>query len=403
MKAPDDVSVVTVVHAYQKHNPEGWTAIVEHSGPSRTKVLEKIIAILGRRDVEMWAYKATDDSLHGLLRVSPAEQLKLMNCKDLTLFFRPFVLPGNTPGKESDIVLLWASKVQNTNELATIANTLRDVHGYIANKSSIGIRVSKASLGAARQALVRTSSRFSQANSSVSGEMRWAAHGFPPQWSAKTVVEAFGQTHEQSKWTPWNVVPFRSTTSQQRTTWYLKADTEPSQKRLILPTGDKILICKIDTPQEAWVKSQTFEAEKRELHKATRRQKIVAAACQPTTEFSKDDPWAGYQKTEATAPRSSRSSSSTFTGVPSSASDSAVADLQKQFAAMSVRMDQQEKRMDIMDSTMAGNHNEVMTMLRAIAGNTAPGSSPSGKRPPEVASSLLKAITDGRGRKEQRQ
>lgn len=74
----------------------------------------------------------------------------------------------------------------------------------------------------------------------------------------------------------------------QRAAWYLKSDVEPPQSRLILPSGDKILICKCDAPADIRVKSQQKQVEQRERNKAQRRKHITASASQP--DFPDGDP-----------------------------------------------------------------------------------------------------------------
>lgn len=106
--------MITVVHASRCHNPEEWKAFYDRQ-----------------------------------LSQVPA-QLPFY----LLLFFRPFIAPGSTPARETDIALLWATKVQTAHELATISNTLKDVRGFIATKRSMGVRIHKDSLASVRQVLI---------------------------------------------------------------------------------------------------------------------------------------------------------------------------------------------------------------------------------------------------------
>eukprot|EP00435_Cladocopium_sp_Y103_P060014 s395_g21.t1 len=195
---PTDDSVIAVVHAYQRqrHNVEA-----KH----------------GRSNFGVWGVKCEDQKLQAFTRVKPAELLKLRNSKDLIVFFRHFVAPGTSPPQEKDVVLLWATKISNGEELSKVSNTLKGIHGFIANKSSLGVRVSKDALGPARLMLVKTNSRFNQVNQNVAGDLRWIAHGFPPQWSAQAIVEVMSTPADDGQWEPWHVVPYRSITQQQRT------------------------------------------------------------------------------------------------------------------------------------------------------------------------------------------
>lgn len=192
--APTDDSVVAVVHAYRRHNVEGWDAIwSERITDTKRNVQDRITTLLGRTTFDLWSFKCTDAKLSALIRISPAELNKLLNSKDLLLFFRPFVPAGQVPRAEANVVLLWATKIQTTIELATVGNTLKGVLGFIATESSIGVRVQKDCLGPARAVLVRNNTSYCSTNRCIAGELRWIAHGFPSHWSAKAIVEVFSK------------------------------------------------------------------------------------------------------------------------------------------------------------------------------------------------------------------
>lgn len=123
------------------------------------------------------------------------------------------------------------------------------------------------------------------------------------------------------------------------------------------------MICQCVTPQEARKKSFDAQQETREANKTRRRQEIIAAVSQSSDRTSNhDDPWANWKSRPApkTTPRNAP------TVRPN---DTVVEELQKQVSTMSARLDKHESRMDAMDATLAGNHTEVMSMLRAIAGS----------------------------------
>ena len=96
---------------------------------------------------------------------SAEHAILLINSKDPLFFFRPFVSIACPPVPEDGIVIVWANKFDTLSEMITVTNTLKGVQGYVANPQSVGIRVSKEGVAAARAALQHPSViRMSQAH-----------------------------------------------------------------------------------------------------------------------------------------------------------------------------------------------------------------------------------------------
>ena len=120
----------------------------------------------------------------------------------------------------------------------------------------------------------------------------------------------------------------------------------------------------METPHEILTKKLHDKQQLNEESKACRRETILQGKSLP-------DPWAkwkpnlGSSKGQGKASESSRPAASSSFAASSSDSNTAkltcdLSDLQQQVAQMSLRMYNQDKRMDFFKTTLAGKFNEVM-------------------------------------------
>lgn len=158
--------------------------------------------------------------------------------------------------------------------MITVTNTLKGVQGYVANPQSVGIRVSKEGVAAARAALQHPSVQITTSNQNVAGTLRYVARGFPLNISAPAIVKCLAAPADGSEWKQWNVIPYKSIVQGATRTWYLKADVAPSHNRLILPEGWKITLCAEPTTQETFIQKTTERQKELEKAKEKRRQRI---------------------------------------------------------------------------------------------------------------------------------
>ena len=163
----EDDSKVVCVSCFSKYNHEGWQASCRSYRVAKTTVADKVKQTTGTKTVELWGMKINEQKgmMTCFARVSAEHAILLINSKDPLFFFRPFVSIACPPVPEDGIVIVWANKFDTLSEMITVTNTLKGVQGYVANPQSVGIRVSKEGVAAARAALQHPSViRMSQAH-----------------------------------------------------------------------------------------------------------------------------------------------------------------------------------------------------------------------------------------------
>ena len=395
-------SVILCVHAYHKHNPEGWNEIYNHNFKTlRQNVVHRICQLGKFANLDFWGLRVSQkkDQLNGFVRVSGSESTVLLDCKDVILYFRPFVSPEKPPKPENGVALLWSNKIHNAHELTTVSNTLKGVRGFIANAQGLGVRVECDSLAAARSSLQMPSTRFTQTNQHVKGDLRFVAAGFPLAVSAAAVVKCLASPAQDSPWASWHVIPYKSTIQGSTRTWYLKADQPPLLKRLVLTDGTKVTISEQQTAQEAVQEKRRSMQQQAEIGKAKRRQDILSRTAASSEPFSNTDPWSNWNSSQASKGSKGQrrqSWNSSYTRDDNLASE--VAQLRDQCNSLTERLDKTDRRIDVMDHTMAANHNEVMMALRSLGASGSSGSEnpeQGRKRSPEMKQSPLKQLAGG--------
>ena len=106
-----------------------------------------------------------------------------MDLRDASVLYRPMLRPGEELRTES---LPLDSTIA---ALAEICNTLPGIRGYIANVSSLGVRVEHKHAALARQGWERPGSTISDSNKNVAGKITFALQGFPVGTSAQAVTD----------------------------------------------------------------------------------------------------------------------------------------------------------------------------------------------------------------------
>ena len=290
----------------------------------------------------------------------------VVNSRDQFLLARPFVPKGAKPPLEEGVVILWANQIKTIPELHTISNTLLGIKGFVGNLQGVGVRIAVSHVAPARALLQTPNPRVTNDDRTVGGFFKYLLVGVPAHMSSSQLIHALTHPTDDSGWQSWKVIPVRhqsnAGSSCSRT---IKADEPPSQPRIFLPSGEKILISKLETAHEARVKKNARQTAKNEESKARRREQIL----QGNRSFESFDPWASWKPTQDSKGKGSKSSRPTSSGT-STTPDSAAArltrdlqDLQAQVSQMNLRMDSQDKRMDNFQNTLAGNHSEIMSLL----------------------------------------
>ena len=296
-----DESQVIVVAAFAKYNAEGWTELCECSfKETRSQVVQKIAKILNIRPVELWGLRINHEKqmLTCFVRVAKAHEVakdkasSLCDSKLRLLFFRPFVSAASPPTVENNVSLLWSNKVTNTQDLLTICNTLKGVRGFIANQQSIGVRIEKSGIAAARAALQLPQAGIVASNANVAGTMKYIGRGFPASLSAADIVKALATAADDSTWQPWHVIPFKSQMQGDTKTCFLKADEAPNLERVVWPGGNKITFTKELSYQEAFVQNSKDRLQKKEDAKGQRREHLHAKSKEQAPIPKQPDPWA---------------------------------------------------------------------------------------------------------------
>ena len=195
---------------------------------------------------------------------------------------------------ENNVSLLWSKKVTNTQDLLTICNTLKGIRGFIANQQSIGVRIEKSGIAAARAALQLPQAGIVASNANVAGTMKYIGRGFPASRSAADIVKALATAADDSTWKPWNVIPFKSQMQGDTKTWFLKADEAPNLERVVWPGGNKITFAKELSYQEAFVQKSKDRLQKKEDAKGQRREHLQAKSTEQAPIPKQPDPWARW-------------------------------------------------------------------------------------------------------------
>ena len=408
VKVETDQSKTVCLSCFHKHNSDGWAEICGNSQrETRANIIAKVLQITKLQSVDLWGLRVDSDrgKLTCFARVPADKATVLFDSRDTTIFCRPFVSKECPPTLEPGVAILWCNKIRDTNELTTIANTLKGVKGFTANAQSLGLRVETSAIAAARAAIQHPSPNIVQTNRHIAGSLRYITQGWPLSLSAPTIIACLASPPEDSSLKPWHVIPFRSQVQNGTRTWWLKADEEPSLDRIILPHGAKIALNKEPTVHEAFLRKVEVKKQISEAAKETRRANLYAKATGSghSTE-QPEDPWASWAQSRAksakTNKKATRPDQRQASPVDSQLRQD-VDELKRQFATLNSKVTQNENRLDNLDRCMAANHLEVMTALRNLSVSS---SSPSGegrtKRSPELSSTSLKAIGGGRESKE---
>ena len=405
MQLPNDQSVTVWMHAYQTKAPDEWTATVHPSiAQTRREIIKRIAGILNVEEnvLELWNFKISTDNgmFHGCLRATKDQSKRLYNCKDGLLFFRPFVRRGETPPEEAGTVIIW-SKFDTISALSLVANTLSGIHGFVATKGSIGVRVDLKHITIARQALQKPNPKISAANSHVFGTMAYEVSGFPDGTSSTSVVNLLNSTTDENVWSPWATIPFRQFMKNNSCTWLVRADTEPKLNRLILQHGKiKLVIRKLPSKAEILKEKQQQLLAANESAEAARRSKILA-------ETHSADPWSNWQ--EPPTRQEFDTNQHDFggkgfkgkgkKGTPkrqeTPMENSQLDALQKEVERLNRRVNAQDSRLDTIETNMSQQHQEIMHALRSLGASASTSPKPaSRKRDPELPNTPLKALTE---------
>ena len=394
--APQDQTKVLWIQAWKHKNNEIWNQVVTSTvKETRNNVLQCVAEILGVQSkvLDTWGFKITDDNMSLCIRVPMKDADKLINSRHLLLFARPFINKGEIFTAADDEVMVWANDIKTTPELNMLVSTLTGVLGFIGNKQGLGIRVQSNHVAAARSLLQSNSLRITNANKSVIGTKRYMVKGFPSSTSIQQVIDLMNsKPHNQSQWKPWLVIPLKMFPTANGCNWSLKADEDPACDRLVLNGGRKLVIEKLDSPQETVHKKQKESIQKAEAAKTKRRDDFMQAQQQNT-----EDAWQTYLDAKGKGKSKPNRSQTTH----DSDSNKDIAAIKAQLGALSSRVDRQENRMDQLESTLSQQHNEVMSALHALAiGSTsAPSNMAPAKRPSDMQSSPLKAEIGGTANK----
>lgn len=396
-------SQIVFVSCFAKYNTEGWQEMCSATFKrNRACIVEKIKQIANIKSIELWRLKITQEKMACFVRIPTDKAKYLYDCRDTTFFYRPFVSATCPLVQGPGICIIWANKIGHIHDFVTVTNTLKGVKGYVANAQSLGIRVEKMGIAAARAA-IQHPVQCTASNQGVAGSLRFVARGFPANLSAPTIVTTLACPAKESAWQEWHVIPCKSQIQGNTRTWFLKADVAPSNDRLILLEGWKITFCQqLSTQEVFFFRKEKEKKQSNEAAKAQRRANILSKAAQPDLQPPEPtDAWANWK---GSRPKPDRSASTVRTPRQShtdTALRQEVEELKEQFAVLQTKVTQQDNRLDI-DRCMAANHSEVMAALRNLSLGAASASEPDRKRSPEIQNSPLKALTQGKTPKQPR-
>ena len=145
VQACSDDSKQLWLHAYSERCPDAWNALVgETNSACKRNVIEHIarLANCQTQQVDMWNFRLLRQDrakLTAIIRVSSKAADILINSRDTTMFFRPFLAPGEGIVSEPGVTLVWANRCRTGQELISIASTLQRIKGFVANKQSLGV------------------------------------------------------------------------------------------------------------------------------------------------------------------------------------------------------------------------------------------------------------------------
>lgn len=164
-------TTTVLLQAFQNKAPEEWNESCYTAAQAQRHVLAKVAKLLScpAHSIEKWGYVYRNDQAPWLkicVRVPSDKASGLYNCKDSLCFFRQFLTKDQTMPVESNVTILWSS-CTTIAAMKQTAGTLQGILGYVANQSSLGVRVQTAHLAAARQALSRPNPRFTSANQHI--------------------------------------------------------------------------------------------------------------------------------------------------------------------------------------------------------------------------------------------
>lgn len=136
-----------------------------------THVLAKIAKILNLQahTIERWGFVYRDEQTPWLtlcVRVKSDKANDLYNSKDSLCFFGKFFTRDQQATAEDNVAIIWSS-CSTIAAVKHIADTLHGILGYAGNSSSIGVRVKKENVAAARHALMRPNPRITSSNRNV--------------------------------------------------------------------------------------------------------------------------------------------------------------------------------------------------------------------------------------------
>ncbi|CAE7690756.1 unnamed protein product [Symbiodinium sp. KB8] len=393
------------VHASYDRNPEAWSEIAaETAAACKRHVVERIakLAACEVQKVDCWNFKVVKPDMRALsaiVRVPIDKAVALMNSKDSVLFFRPFVTKLAPVQEEKDVAIVW-SRFKTVPEMSAVTNTLRGIQGFVANKQSLGVRVSVAYVGAARKALQGPNPRICDTNCKVAGLLHYQTQGWEQGTSAQKVIATLAAPADGGHWSVWNVIPFKCSTNESSCTWAVKADVPPPSDRLILADQRKVLITQIPTAAQRFETQMKHQSENKEIAKATRRAAILQGGTSNPVVLAPEasvpaDPWQSYLDQKATKnlrqnPQSARAHNNTTHVTEEVIEKSAIVkEMRRNIAEITDRVNAQESKIGALERTIVSNHAEttqnhaeVMDALRALT--------LSGKREPELPPSPLK-------------
>lgn len=390
---PTDSTTAVFVQAFQNKAPEEWAERCHSPASAMTHVLAKIAKILSRQahTIERWGFVYRDEQTPWLtlcVRAKSDKANDLYNSKDSLCFFRKFFTRDQQATAEDNVAIIWSS-CSAIAAMKHIADTLQGILGYAGNSSSIGVRVKKENIAAARHALMRPNPRITNSNRNVAGTKLFETAGWPPATSAQAVVATLATAVEnKDKWVPWDVIPSRHFPRQDMCTWNVRADVAPLTNCIILADGLKLTIREL--PNRAELKKARLEKQqlKNEKAKEDRNQRIIAQSNSPHDPWisAQNDPWQqttyptkGKGK-EKTTTKSKSAQPAQAASSHSNQSSETISQLQEQVDALNRRVNAQDDRLQNLEDKMTTNHGELMNVVRAIASGSTDETS-TGPRP----------------------